>query len=112
MFRTIGGLFSGSISFNKNIAGPITLITASKQQAAAGLPSLLWFLAYISVMLAVLNILPIPVLDGGHLLFILIEKVKGSPLNEAVAVKAMYIGLFLLLTLMFFAFKNDITRLF
>ncbi len=112
VFRTIGGLFRGDISFNQNIAGPITLITASKQQAAAGLSSLLWFLAYISVMLAVLNILPIPVLDGGHLLFILIEKVKGSPLKEAVAVKAMYIGLFLLLTLMFFAFKNDITRLF
>ncbi|MDJ0975097.1 MAG: site-2 protease family protein [Planctomycetota bacterium] len=112
VFRTIGGLFSGSISFNKNIAGPITLIRASKQQSEAGPSSLMWFLAYISVMLAVLNILPIPVLDGGHLLFILIEKVKGSPLNEAVAVKAMYIGLFLLLTLMFFAFKNDITRLF
>lgn len=111
VFRTIGGLFSGDINFQKNIAGPITLITASKSQADAGLPSLFWFLGYISVMLAVLNILPIPVLDGGHALFIIIEKIKGSPLKESVVIKAMYVGLFLLLTLMFFAFKNDIGRL-
>ena len=112
VFRTIGGLFSGSISFNQNIAGPITLITASKSQAERGPAALFWFLGYISVMLAVLNILPIPVLDGGHALFIIIEKIKGSPLKEETIYNFQKIGFLLLLVLMFFAFKNDFTRLF
>jgi regulator of sigma E protease len=107
VFRTIGALFTGRLSFNKNIAGPLRLVDASKRLAERSWLDLFWFLAYVSVMLAVLNILPIPVLDGGHLLFIIIEKIKGSPLKESVVVASMYVGLFLLLTLMFFAFKND-----
>ena len=107
VFRTIGALFTGQLSFNKNIAGPLRLVDASKKLAERSWLDLFWFLAYVSVMLAVLNILPIPVLDGGHLLFIIIEKIKGSPLKESVVVASMYVGLFLLLTLMFFAFKND-----
>lgn len=112
VFRTIGALFSGTISFNKNIAGPITLITASKRFAEDSLLRLVWFLAYVSVMLAVLNILPIPVLDGGHLMFILIEKIKGKPLEDETIFRFQKIGFLLLLVLMFFAFKNDFTRLF
>jgi regulator of sigma E protease len=68
----------------------------------------LLFLAYISVTLAVLNILPIPVLDGGHLLFMLIEKVKGAPLKEETIGRMQLVGMLLLLVLMFFAFKNDL----
>ncbi|MDJ0522573.1 MAG: site-2 protease family protein [Planctomycetota bacterium] len=112
VFRTIGALFTGTISFNKNIAGPITLITASKRFAEDSLLRLVWFLAYVSVMLAVLNILPIPVLDGGHLMFILIEKIKGKPLEDETIFRFQKIGFLLLLVLMFFAFKNDFTRLF
>ncbi len=112
VFRTIGALFTGNISFNKNIAGPITLVTASKRLAEDHILQLVWFLAYVSVMLAVLNILPIPVLDGGHLVFILIEKVKGSPLKEETVYNFQKVGFLLLLVLMFFAFKNDFTRLF
>ncbi len=112
VFRTIGALFTGSISFNKNIAGPITLITASKRFAEDSLLRLIWFLAYVSVMLAVLNILPIPVLDGGHLVFILIEKIKGKPLTDETIFRFQKVGFLMLLVLMFFAFKNDFTRLF
>lgn len=111
VFRTIGALFAGDINFNKSIAGPITLVTETKRQAEGSWVDLLNFLAYISVMLAVLNILPIPVLDGGHLLFILIEKLKGRPLKEETIYTFQKVGLLLLLVLMFFAFKNDITRL-
>ena len=111
VFRTIGALFGGRLSFQKNIAGPITLVTVSKNMADDGLLRLVWFLAYISIMLAVLNILPIPVLDGGHLLFILIEKIKGKPLSETAMLRFQQIGLLMLLVLMFFAFKNDIMRL-
>ncbi len=63
-------------------------------------------------MLAVLNILPIPVLDGGHLMFILIEKIKGKPLEDETIFRFQKIGFLMLLVLMFFAFKNDFTRLF
>jgi len=111
VFRTIGSLFAGTINFDKNIAGPITLVTVSKRFAERGMLRLLWFLAYVSVMLAVLNILPIPILDGGHLMFILIEKIKGAPLKDETIFRFQKIGMILLLVLMFFAFKNDIQRL-
>ncbi len=108
VFRTIGALVTGNLSFNKNIAGPVRLIGASKSFAEDGFLRLLWFLAYVSVMLAVLNILPIPILDGGQLVFILIEKIRGKKLSEALTYNLMKVGFFLLLILMFFAFKNDI----
>ena len=112
VFRTIGALVTGQLSFNKNIAGPVTLIDASRQFAEDSALRLVWFLAYVSVMLAVLNILPIPVLDGGHLMFILIEKIRGRPLKDETIYNMQKIGFFLLLILMFFAFKNDFMRLF
>lgn len=112
VFRTIGALFTGTISFDKNIAGPITLIDFSRKFAEDSWLRLIWFLAYVSVMLAVLNILPIPILDGGHLMFILIEKIKGAPLKDETIYRFQKIGFLLLLVLMFFAFKNDFTRIF
>ncbi|MDA1194493.1 MAG: site-2 protease family protein [Planctomycetota bacterium] len=108
VFRTISALVRGQLSFSKNVVGPVRLIGASKQFAEHGMLELLWFLAYVSVMLAVLNILPIPVLDGGHLMFILIGKVRGRPLSDGTIIWMQKIGLFLLLILMFFAFRNDI----
>ena len=112
VFRTIGAFFTGRVSFAKNVAGPITIVDVSRRSADRGSKPLLWFLAYVSVMLAVLNILPIPILDGGHLLFILIEKIKGSPLKDETMFNLQKVGMVLLLILMFFAFKNDITRVF
>ena len=108
-FRTIGSFFSGDINFSKNIAGPITLVRFSKRASEDSFLDLLWWLAYVSVMLAVLNILPVPVLDGGHLIYLAAEKIRGRPLSEATVAKLQWVGLGLLLTLMVFAVKNDIT---
>jgi regulator of sigma E protease len=111
VFRQIGAFFSGSINFKKNIAGPITIVSASASKADQDFLELLWFLGYISVMLAVLNILPIPVLDGGHLLFMAMEKIKGRPLREETIGRMQFVGFALLMLLMFFAISNDIGRL-
>jgi RIP metalloprotease RseP len=111
VFRTIGSFFAGSISFNKNIGGPVQLVAMSGSAAKSSWQMFFVFLAYISVSLAVLNILPIPVLDGGHLLFILLEKIKGAPLQEATIAKFQMVGLVLILLLLGFALKNDISFL-
>jgi len=108
-FRTIGGFFNGNIAFTKNIAGPITLVSASSHASQQSFLDLLWFLAYVSVMLAVLNVLPIPVLDGGHVVFLIAEKLRGGrPLSDATIGRFQLVGMLLLLLLMFFAIKNDI----
>ena len=111
IFRLIGAFFTGGISFSKNVAGPATIVAVSSDRAESNFLQFLLFLAYISVTLAVLNILPIPVLDGGHLMFILIEKIKGKPLKEETIGRLQFVGLMLLLVLMFFAFRNDFTNL-
>jgi regulator of sigma E protease len=80
--------------------------------AKAGVGSLISFIALISINLAIINLLPIPVLDGGHLLFFLIEAIKGSPVSVKVREIAQQIGLFLLILLMILVFYNDITRIF
>jgi regulator of sigma E protease len=108
-FRTIGAFFTGNIAFAKNVAGPITLVNVSSEHSERSFLDLLWFLAYVSVMLAVLNILPIPVLDGGHVVYLAAEKIRGGrPLSDAVIGRMQLVGLLLLLTLMVFAIKNDI----
>ncbi len=108
-FRTIGGFFNGNIAFTKNVAGPITLVSVSSDASDQGFLDLLWFLAYVSVMLAVLNVLPIPVLDGGHVVFLAAEKLRGGrPLSDVTIGRLQMVGMLLLLTLMFFALKNDI----
>ena len=95
-----------------NISGPITIAQYAGETAAIGLDRFLWFLAVISISLGIVNLLPIPILDGGHLLFYLIELVKGSPVSERTEAVGQRIGLMLLLGLMTLAFYNDITRLF
>lgn len=94
------------------IGGPILIFQMAGQQASQGAMSFFSFMAIISINLAVLNLLPIPILDGGHLLFLGIEAVRKKPLSERVVMVAQRIGLVLLLTLMAFAFYNDIVRLF
>ncbi len=102
-------MIQGKIS-KKELGGPIMIAQMAGQQARAGVANLIWFIAIISVNLAVLNILPIPVLDGGHLVFFTIEAIKGSPVSENARMTAQQIGMLLLLLLMIFVFYNDLTR--
>jgi regulator of sigma E protease len=93
------------------IGGPILIFQMAGQQAAQGPLSFFVFMAIISINLGVLNLLPIPVLDGGHILFLGIEAVRRKPVNEKFIMVAQRVGLALLITLMVFAFYNDIMRL-
>jgi regulator of sigma E protease len=103
-------IFQGSVSA-RDLGGPILIVQAAGQQAERGLDYLIRFLGLISVNLGVLNLLPIPVLDGGHLLFFGFEAVRGRPLALRQREMAQQVGLFLLLALMVFVFYNDITRI-
>ena len=96
----------------KNLSGPITIAHYAGQTAQIGVIPFLTFLAVVSISLGVLNLLPIPVLDGGHLLYYAIELVKGSPVSERVMVWGQQLGIVILACLMGIAFYNDILRLF
>ena len=106
----IGRLVSGRASVD-NVSGPITIARYANASAQLGPAWFLNFLALLSLSLAIINLLPIPVLDGGHLLYYLIELVKGSPLSERAMAAGQYIGLALLAGLMGLAFYNDILQL-
>jgi len=106
----LGRMLTGTASV-KNLSGPISIAQFANSSANAGVSSFLFFLGAISLSLGILNLLPIPVLDGGHLLYYLIELVKGSPVSEQVQAKGQYIGLLALFCLMGLAFFNDILRL-
>jgi regulator of sigma E protease len=106
----LGRMLTGSASV-KNLSGPISIAQFANSSANAGISSFLFFLGAISLSLGILNLLPIPVLDGGHLLYYLIELVKGSPVSEQIQAKGQYIGLLALMGLMGIAFFNDILRL-
>jgi regulator of sigma E protease len=107
---TIGKLLEGVVSV-KTLGGPILIAQMAGQQANEGLLNLIHFIALISVNLAVLNLLPIPVLDGGHILFFLIEGVMGRPIGPKKVEWAQKAGMLLLLVLMVFVFYNDVMRL-
>ncbi len=96
----------------KNISGPITIAQYAGHTAKIGLDRFIMFLAVVSISLGVLNLLPIPVLDGGHLLYYCIEAVKGSPVSERVMIWGQQFGILLLVGLMMLAFYNDFTRIF
>ncbi|MEY8204966.1 MAG: sigma E protease regulator RseP [Bermanella sp.] len=108
--QSIGKMIQGLLSV-KNLSGPITIAKVASSQVQAGFEAFVGFLAYISIMLAVVNLLPIPVLDGGHLVFYVIEAVKGSPLSEKVQLMGMKLGMTLLLMVMVVAIFNDVSRL-
>jgi regulator of sigma E protease len=95
----------------KNVTGPIQIAQFAGYTASIGLVSFLSFIAIMSVSLAVLNLLPVPVLDGGHLLYYVVESVKGSPVSERAQAVGQQVGLTLLIALMGLAFYNDILRL-
>ena len=109
-FGMIGRMFSGRASV-ENVSGPITIARYANASAQLGAAWFLNFLALLSLSLAIINLLPIPVLDGGHLLYYLIELVKGSPLSERAMAAGQYVGLALLAGLMGLAFYNDILQL-
>lgn len=94
----------------KNLSGPITIADYAGQSAKMGVVAYLSFLALISISLGVLNLLPIPLLDGGHLLYYVAELVKGSPASELAWEIGQKIGIALLGTLMVLAIYNDINR--
>jgi regulator of sigma E protease len=106
----LGRMITGKASV-KNLSGPISIAQFANSSASAGLSHFLFFLGAISLSLGILNLLPIPVLDGGHLLYYLIELVKGSPVSEQVQIAGQYFGLIALAGLMSLAFINDILRL-
>jgi len=104
-------LFSGAVSTD-NIGGPITVVKTAGEAAQVGLSLLLSMLAFLSIQLGILNLLPIPILDGGHIFFSLFELIFRRPLGLRVREAAQQVGLLLLLGLMVLAFYNDIMRLF
>ncbi len=110
IIKMTGRMLSGDASV-KNLGGPVTIAKSAGQTASYGLVSFLRFLAGLSISLAVLNLLPIPILDGGHLLFFAIEAIKGSPLSERLQAEGQRIGMILLLMLMGLAFFVDFSRL-
>lgn len=108
--RMMGQMIIGALSWH-HISGPVTIADYAGQSAKLGLTHYLRFMALVSISLAVLNLLPVPVLDGGHLLYYVAEIVRGRPLSERCLMIGQRIGLALILMLMAFALYNDFTRL-
>jgi len=108
--RVLGRMLIGEASV-KNLSGPISIAQYAGQSAGIGLLAFLSFMAIVSVSLGVLNLLPVPLLDGGHLMYYLIESVIGKPVSEAAQILGQQIGIVLLIGLMSVAFYNDIVRL-
>lgn len=107
----LGKMLVGQVS-TQSISGPITIARYAGHTAQVGFVAFLNFLAVVSISLAVLNLLPVPVLDGGHLFYYLIELVRGKPLSEEAQALGQHIGIALLIGLMGLAFYNDLVRLF
>lgn len=104
-------MFQGVLS-TKELGGPIMIVQAAGKSAEQGILNLLHFVAYISVALGLFNLFPIPVLDGGHLVFFAIEGVRGKPVSIKVREICQQVGLVMLIGLMVYATKNDILRIF
>ncbi len=107
--RMLGSMVTGDVSI-KNISGPISIAQFAGESAQRGVSYFLGFLAIVSISLGVLNLLPVPVLDGGQIVYQVIEVVKGSPLSERSQMIGQQFGIFALLLLMTFAFYNDLAR--
>ena len=108
--KMLGKMVIGQVSW-RNLSGPVTIADYAGQSAQLGIGAYVAFLALISISLGVLNLLPIPLLDGGHLLYYVVEIFKGSPVSERVMEMGQRVGLTVLLFLMAFAIYNDFNRL-
>jgi regulator of sigma E protease len=109
--RMLSRMVTGDVS-PKNISGPINIAQYAGQSATIGTTAFLSFLAIVSISLGILNLLPVPMLDGGQIVYSLAEAAKGSPLSERAQIIGQQVGILLLLLLMSFAFYNDLSRLF
>ncbi|HEX2391049.1 MAG TPA: RIP metalloprotease RseP, partial [Casimicrobiaceae bacterium] len=109
--RMLGRIVTGDASL-KNISGPLTMADIAGQSAQAGMLVFVSYLALISISLGVLNLLPVPLLDGGHLLYYLAEIIKGSPVSDRAFEVGQRIGMAMLAVLMALALFNDVSRLF
>jgi regulator of sigma E protease len=110
ILASLGMMITGAMPFKDSMTGPIGIFFMTKEAAHMGAVYLFYFMGSLSVSLFVLNLLPIPVLDGGHVLFILIEKIKGSPLKTIVKERMTQAGLVALLSLMGYVILQDISR--
>jgi regulator of sigma E protease len=110
LLTTLRDLFTGALS-PRNLGGLLSIGEASGQSAQEGPLVFLAFLAFLSVNLAVLNLLPIPILDGGHLMFLAIEAVRGRPLSLEARIRLSHVGLIIVVGLMLWANGNDVVRL-
>lgn len=111
MYITLAYLFTGGIKLNQ-LAGPVGIYSIVGEQSKAGIANLLYLMAFLSINVGVINLLPIPAFDGGHILFIVIEKIKGSPVDPELENKIHAVFLVLLMLLMLVITFNDILRLF
>jgi regulator of sigma E protease len=109
--RMIARMVVGDVSI-KNVSGPITIAAYAGDSAKAGLGAFVGFLAVVSISLGILNLLPIPLLDGGQVVYQVVEWLKGSPLSERALALGQQVGVFFLIVLMTFVFYNDLSRLF
>lgn len=111
MLKVMGRMLTGQASV-ENLSGPISIAESAGRSASHGVDYFIKFLAVVSISLGVLNLLPIPLLDGGHLLFFLVEAIKGSPLSESLQMLGQRVGVVLIAALMSLAFYVDLQRLF
>lgn len=109
--RMLGHMLVGQVSY-RNVSGPISIAAYAGDSAAAGLTAFLNFLSIVSISLGIMNLLPIPLLDGGQIVYQLAEGLKGSPLSERAMLVGQQVGIMLLIVLMGFVFYNDLTRVF
>lgn len=110
LLTTLRDLFTGALS-PRNLGGLLAIGEASGESAQQGLGSYFLFLAFLSVNLAVLNLLPIPILDGGHLMFLAVEAIRGRPLSLEARIRLSHVGLIIVVGLMLWANGNDVVRL-
>ncbi len=110
VYLSLRSMATNRVSATKNLVGPLTIATTAYNIAGEDLPTFVLFLAVISINLAVVNFLPVPVLDGGHMVFLIYEKLRGRPPSENVRLAATYVGLFLILSLMAFVIYLDVKR--
>lgn len=111
MAVTVGYLFTGGIKLSQ-LSGPVGIYSIVGEQSQAGFMNVLYLIAFLSINVGFINLIPLPAFDGGHILFIIIEKIKGSPVNPETENKIHTIGLFLLMLLMIIITFNDVLRLF
>ena len=110
IYQNLAAMASGNISFTKNASGPVDIAAVAYNIAFESLPQFVLFIGMISVNLAVINFLPIPVLDGGHMVFLIYEKLRGRPAPEAIRVAATFVGLAMIASLMLFVIFLDVQK--